>query len=108
VLIAASAYGVLDRQAGTRYVDIKGESGEWLAPLNKDADYEIPGPLGLTHVHIYESKVAVVDSPCANQLCVLSGAISEPNQWIACLPNKVFVHITSSGSGQGDIDATAF
>ncbi len=100
---------VLGRHSGARYVQISGEEGEWIAPFDEDAEYRISGPIGITHVHIHNGQAAIVESPCANQLCVLSGAISEPDQWVACLPNKVFVHITSSGTtDQGAIDAGTF
>jgi hypothetical protein len=109
VLVLGTSLLVLNRQSGTRYVQITGESGEWIAPLDKDAEYEIPGPLGLTHVHIHDGKAAIIDSPCKNKLCILAGAISEPNQWVACLPNKVFMRITSSGGkDDGGVDAGAF
>jgi len=100
---------VLNRQSGTRYVHITGESGEWIAPLDKEAEYEVPGPLGITVVHIHDGKVAIEDSPCRNKICILSGAISEPGQWLACLPNQVFVRITSSESNdEGSVDAGVF
>jgi len=108
-LVVGTSLLILNRQSGTRYVQITGETGEWIAPLDKDAEYEIPGPLGITVVHIHDGKASVVDSPCKNKICILAGAISEPNQWIACLPNKVFVRITSSGSkDEGGVDAGAF
>lgn len=108
-LVVETSLVVLNRQSGTRYVQITGETGEWIAPLDKDAEYEIPGPLGITVVHIHDGKAAVVNSPCRNKICILAGAISEPNQWVACLPNKVFVRITSSGSkNEGGVDAGAF
>ncbi len=108
-LVVGTSLLVLNRQSGTRYVQMTGETGEWIAPLDKDAKYEIPGPLGITVVHIHDGKAAIVDSPCKNKLCILAGAISEPNQWVACLPNKVFVRITSSSSkDDGGVDAGAY
>ena len=110
LLAVGTAFLVLDRQSGTRYVEMTGEKGEFIAPLNKDADYAISGPLGMTSVHIHDGKASITESPCNNKLCVLAGAISEPNQWIACLPNKVFVRITSSGNSKdvGGVDASAY
>ncbi len=109
-LVVGTSLLVLDRQSGTRYVQITGETGEWIAPLDKDAEYEIPGPLGITVVHIHNGTAAIEESPCKNKLCILSGAISEPNQWVACLPNKVFVRIMSSGGSkdEGGVDASTF
>ncbi len=108
-LVVGTSLLVLNRQSGTRYVQMTGETGEWIAPLDKEADYEIPGPLGDTHVHIHDGLAAIVDSPCKNKLCILAGAISQPNQWVACLPNKVFVRIVSSSANDnGGVDASAF
>ncbi|HPB62176.1 MAG TPA: NusG domain II-containing protein [Rectinema sp.] len=110
LLVVGTAILVLDRQSGARYVEITGEKGEWIAPLDKEADYEITGPLGMTHVHIHNGKASITESPCSNKLCVLAGSISEPNQWIACLPNKVFVRITSNGNSKdvGGVDASTY
>ena len=36
----------------------------------------------------------------SRQVCVHMGAISKPGQWVACLPNKVFVRVRGN-SGQG-------
>jgi len=108
-LVVGASLLVLNRQSGTLYVQITGASGEWIAPLDKEAEYEIPGPLGTTLVHIHDGKAAIEDSPCENKLCVLAGAISVPNQWIACLPNRVFVRITSGNSkDDGGVDAGVF
>ena len=110
LLVVGTALLVLDHQSGMRYVEMTGEKDEFIAPLDKDADYDISGPLGMTHVHIHDGKASVTESPCNNKLCVLAGAISEPNQWIACLPNKVFVRITSNGNSKdvGGVDASAY
>ena len=108
-LVVGTSLLVLNRQSGTRYVQMTGETGEWIAPLDKEADYEIPGPLGDTHVHIQDGAAAIVESPCKNKLCILAGAIAQPNQWVACLPNKVFVRIVnSSANDNGGVDASAF
>jgi hypothetical protein len=108
-LVLGTSLLVLNRHSGTSYVHITGESGEWIAPLNKEATYEVPGPLGITVVHIHDGKVAIEVSPCRNKICVLSGAISSPGQWVACLPNQVFVRITSGESDdEGGVDAGVF
>ncbi len=108
-LVVGTSLLVLNRQSGTRYVQITGETGEWIAPLDKEADYKIPGPLGETLVHIHDGTAAIIESPCKNKLCILAGAISQPNQWIACLPNKVFVRIMSSSAhDNGGVDASTF
>lgn len=104
VFISATVYS---DKGGSLYVHITGETGEWIEPLNVDKEIEVPGPLGATYVHIENNAAAITDSPCKNKLCIAMGAISQMNQWIACLPNNVFVRI--EGRTEKDaIDAAAF
>jgi len=90
------------------YVHITGESGEWIEPLDSRREVEVPGPLGITHVHIENGSVSVTDSPCGNKLCIAMGSISARNQWIACLPNNVFVRISGRDSGEDLLDAASY
>ena len=87
-------------------VEIKTEQKTWLFPLDTDMEFQAPGPLGLTVIEIQERSVHVHSSPCPEKLCLFSGAISKPGQWIACLPNKVF--ITIKGEDKNDVDAYSF
>ncbi len=104
VFISISVYAT---QGNTLYVHISGATGEWIESLDKDQKLQIPGPLGITYVHIENHSVRIEDSPCENKLCIAMGAISQANQWVACLPNKVFVRI-ESGAQKDEIDAAAF
>jgi hypothetical protein len=70
--------------------------------LNVDRRESIKGPLGETIVIIKGGSAFVEDSPCPDKLCVHMPAVSRPGQWIACLPNRVFVRVRGS-SGQ-DVD----
>jgi len=104
VIFALAAYSP---STGSPEVVISGDSGEWIYPLEADRSVQIPGPLGLTTVLIQNHSARVVDSPCKNKLCIAMGAISSPGQWIACLPNKVFVRIEGR-SEQASVDANAY
>lgn len=99
---------VYSHQSGNLFVHITGQSGEWIEPLNKDKDIDVEGPLGITHIKISGGSVAVTDSPCANKLCISMGSASKPNQWIACLPNKVFIKIQGQAANKDQPDASAF
>jgi len=100
--------GVYSASGDILYVEITGKSGEWIEALDADRVIEVPGPIGSTFVHIENGRVAITDSPCENKLCVGMGSISEANQWVACLPNEVFVRI-GSRTGEGSaLDATAY
>jgi hypothetical protein len=65
----------------------------WIYPLDKTVQLDIPGPLGNTVVELKDGQARVISSPCTNQSCVVSGAIHSRGQWIACLPNRVFVSV---------------
>lgn len=114
VIIAASAAAVVlaslsayTGRGGELRVVVQGESGEWIYPIDEDREIEVPGPLGLTRVHIEGKAVRIEDSPCPTKTCVASGAIAEADRWLACLPNQVFVRIEGQGASEG-IDATVY
>ena len=71
------------------------ESGKniWYYQLDKNKEINIEGNLDESTIKIQDGFVSFENSPCPNKLCVLSSAISKKGQWIACLPNGVFVRI---------------
>ncbi|GAB1484571.1 NusG domain II-containing protein [Treponema sp.] len=85
-------------------VIIEANGQSWVYPLDSTETIAVQGPLGDTLVEIHEGSAHVLSSPCQNQTCVAAGEIHEANQWIACLPNAVFVRIEGKSS-EGDIDA---
>lgn len=103
-LSAVIAYGPREGRAEAVII---GRDGEWIYPLSEDRELRIAGPLGETLVLIRGKSVRIVDSPCPNKTCIASGAISQPNQWIACLPNRVLVRV-EGGASEGGVDAGAY
>ncbi len=101
-----SAVLVYGGGAGETRVIIESHGKTWVYPLDADEEVSVPGELGSTVVHIHGGKVAVESSPCANQTCVAAGAIDSNGQWIACLPNGVFVRIEGSSKNEAP-DATS-
>ena len=71
------------------------ESGDnlWYYQLDKNKEVKIQGILGESTIKIEDGFVFFEDSPCPNKLCVQSYAITKNGEWIACLPNGVFVRI---------------
>jgi hypothetical protein len=102
---AVSAYGPGKGQAE---VVIKGKDGEWVYPLSPDREVDIMGPLGETRILIKDKTARIVESPCKNKICIAAGAINEPGQWIACLPNQVFVRIDGGERKNGGVDASVY
>jgi hypothetical protein len=93
----------------TVQVRIRGQSGEWVFPLDAEESVSIPGVLGETRVALHKGTVRVLSSPCTNQTCVTSGHIQRAGQWLACLPNEVFVVIESAGTqNETDLDAATW
>jgi len=105
--VAVSAF-VFKGGSDRLYVHITADSGEWIEPLDRNRELEVSGPLGTTYVDIENSTVRILDSPCRNKLCVAMGAIAREDQWIACMPNKVFVRIGGSSAETGGVDAGTF
>ena len=89
---------------------IQGKTGSWVYPVNQTVQIDIPGPLGNTIVGLKEGKAKVVSSPCANQSCVSSPLIQCKGQWIACLPNAVFVRVEAANgkTDNAEIDGISF
>ena len=93
-LTAGTAWVVLAPSDAPLRVEVQGPEGTFLFPLTEDRTVEAKGPLGSTEIHIAQGKVWVHDSPCINKVCIAMGAISQSGQYVACLPNRIFVRIT--------------
>jgi len=106
--IALASVSAYSGRGGEGEVVVSGSSGEWIYPLGADRVIEVAGPLGTTLVEIHGKSVHITDSPCPNKTCVASGDISSNGQWIACLPNHVFVRVEGGSRGGGGVDAGAF
>jgi hypothetical protein len=92
-LTGVSAFGAYVQPGDTTRVVINGSGREWVFPLDTDERVEIPGPLGNTVVRIEGNQAWVESSPCTNQVCVAAGHIHGQGEWVACLPNNVFLMI---------------
>ena len=105
-LAALAASVLLLRRGGGNeaHVIIRTAQAEYVYPLAKDAVYRIEGSLGTSEIAVSGGTVRFVDSPCPGKTCVMTGALSQPGQWAACLPNEVFVRIEGA---EGGLDAVA-
>ncbi|WP_052296309.1 NusG domain II-containing protein [Gracilinema caldarium] len=88
-------------------VVIEGTGQSYIYPLSINETIPVQGPLGTTIVVIHHGNVHVEDSPCNNKLCIAMGEISLPGQWIACLPNQVFVRIIGT-SAKDELDGSTY
>ena len=92
---------------GASRVAITAAQKQYLYPLDGDGLMEFLGPLGNTVVEIRDAKVRVIEDPGPRQICVTQGWISRPGEWLACLPNRVFVIIQGVPS-PGEVDGQAY
>jgi hypothetical protein len=104
VTVGAALFIYSDQSVASGIV-IQGADGRWVFPENAVELVTVPGPLGDTVVELSGGRARVVSSPCANQTCVSSGAIHSAGQWVACLPNRVFVSVEGGGM---ELDAVAY
>jgi len=94
-----------ESEAGSQ-VRIQTATNEFVYPLEQDLDLEIEGPLGITHVEIDDGRVRVTESPCREKICIAAGWVSQSGEWIACLPNRVFLRV--EGGEETGVDAQTF
>ena len=59
--------------------------------LAKDTSFMI----GEMRIEVKQGKLRIADSNCPRKICCHSGAISEPGQVITCVPNKIFIEVSS-------------
>lgn len=103
-LVFLSSLGAVDAAGEPRAVIADANGQEWIYPLDTDREVQIEGPLGITIVHIHEDGVSIESSPCPNQTCVAAGSIDRPGQWVACLPNQVFVRVEGGADDPEGVD----
>jgi hypothetical protein len=98
-LIGFSASAAYIGPQNARQVLIQGQDRQWVFPLDAEETLRVKGPLGDTVLQIRENRAWVESSPCSNQSCVAMGQISSSGNWVACLPNNVFLIIEGKNEG---------
>lgn len=72
---------------------IESSQGSWVYDMSMDVTVAVAGTEGVTTVVIRDGKAFITDSPCTNKTCIAVHPIERANEWIACLPNTVFIRI---------------
>lgn len=98
---------VLTGRRGQPLFRVTSADATWLLRPDTDQVLEVAGPLGSNRVVVRDGSVFVEAAPCANQICVKTGRVSRPGQWIACLPNRVFVAV-EGGAEEEQVDAHSY
>ena len=70
------------------------------APLGRDAEAELHGPLGVTRLSIRDGQAQITSSPCPYKICISMGAVSRRDEIIACVPNHLLVKVSGSGEAE--------
>jgi hypothetical protein len=97
---------VLGARGGRAVFRVTAPEATWLLRPDEDQVLDVNGPLGSNRIVVRDGEVFVESAPCANQICVKTGTVSRPGQWIACLPNRVFVAV--EGGADDQIDARSY
>lgn len=105
-LTVFSFLSALSIQSDTLEILIQAGDKEWIYPIDSHLSQAFEGPVGKTIVDVSEGVVFVSESDCSEKICVQSGSIKNAGQWIACMPNRVF--ITIRGKKEGEIDGEAY
>lgn len=72
--------------------------------LSQNQTIEIKQNNHINKITIKDGAVQMSYSDCHNQVCVNDGKVSQTNESIVCLPNKVMVEIVG---GEGELDAVS-
>ena len=96
-LTVLSGIAVYGGESKASRVVVEGMDHTWIYPLKAEVTLRVPGPLGDTVVVLHDGSARIEDSPCPNKTCVAAGAVRENGQWVACLPNRVFVRVEGNG-----------
>ena len=63
------------------------------ATLDRDADYEVQGRLGLSRIEIRQGRVRVASDPGPRQICVKQGWVSRAGEAALCLANQITLEV---------------
>ncbi len=112
-LVAATVVVFFIVQAYTGAVEssevrVQADGRDFLYNLSEDRVFTVSGPIGETEIEIAGGMVRVPDSPCRDKICVSVGWVSNAGEWIACLPNRVFVRVEGRSADTAPVDAQTF
>lgn len=106
-LLMASLAGmvwVANAPRGTHVVVTSGEKICFTAPLDQPRSVNLDGPLGQTHLVIDDQGVRITGSPCLRKICISMGPARHTGDLLACVPNRILVHIDSPADEEAPYD----
>lgn len=66
------------------------------AALGQDADYSVPGTLGVSRIEVRQGRARVAADPGPRQVCVKQGWVSRAGEAALCLANQVSLEISGA------------
>ncbi len=105
VVVAFSVYAYGGGEQGS-VARIETEEAEFVYTLQENQEFDLAGPLGETHVQVVDGRIRVTESPCREKICIAAGWASQSGEWIACLPNRIFIRL--EGGESQSVDAQTF
>ena len=106
-LLLISLAGIVSIAAipeGSRFLVTCGEELCFTAPLDQPRTLAIDGPLGQTTLVIDEQGVRVLESPCPRKICLSMGVAKHTGDLLACVPNRILVHIDGAAGEEVSYD----
>ena len=70
-----------------------GDAPPQVVALSSDRQLDIAGPLGNSRIEIRDGRARFLGSPCHGKLCIQAGWLEHAGETIACLPNRVTIHL---------------
>lgn len=67
--------------------------------LDRDADYEVQGRLGLSRIEVRHGRARVASDPGPRQICVKQGWVSRAGEAALCLANQITLEVSGVGKG---------
>lgn len=107
LLLTTSLGGIVSIAAmseGSRVLITCGDELCFTAPLDQPRTLAIDGPLGQTKLVIDERGARIVESPCPRKICVSMGVAKHTGDLLACVPNRILVHIDGSSGKEVSYD----
>jgi len=108
LFVAAAGLSLVNLRRGEKkpaLLVVNAPDGEYLYPLDENRELQVKGILGESIVVIQDGKAFFRESPCPNKTCVQTGNVAHHNDWAACLPNQVIIHVEAAGE-KDEVDAS--
>jgi hypothetical protein len=94
-LLSAASFGLVGVAAESgEYAIIAVDGGSPIRKsLHRDDLFILPATTGAVVIEIQDQSIRILDSNCAQKLCIRQGRIKRVGEIIVCVPNKITIWI---------------